>query len=63
VLRSLKQQGKMIISSRTSWRRAGDLRPRVTVMRRGKVVGELITKEIKQSETRMMVGARCAARR
>ena len=57
VLRSLKQQGKTIIFITHKLREVLAISDRVTVMRRGKVVGELITKETNQPEiARMMVG-------
>jgi ABC-type uncharacterized transport system ATPase subunit len=57
VLRSLKQQGKTIIFITHKLREVLAISDRVTVMRRGKVVGELITKETSQPEiARMMVG-------
>src|SRR4051794_25314369 len=57
VLRSLKQQGKTIIFITHKLREVLAISDRVTVMRRGKVVGELITQETNQPEiARMMVG-------
>ena len=57
VLRSLKQQGKTIIFITHKLREVLAISDRITVMRRGKVVGELITKETTQPEiARMMVG-------
>ncbi len=57
VLRGLVAQGKTIIFITHKLREVLDLSDRVTVMRRGKVVGNLITRETSQEEiARLMVG-------
>jgi ABC-type uncharacterized transport system ATPase subunit len=57
VLRGLVAQGKTIIFITHKLREVLELTDRVTVMRRGKNVGRLITKETNQAEiARMMVG-------
>ncbi|HEY7357408.1 MAG TPA: ABC transporter ATP-binding protein [Ktedonobacterales bacterium] len=57
VLRGLVAQGKTIIFITHKLREVLELSDRVTVMRRGKVVGNLITKETSQAEiARLMVG-------
>src|SRR6266446_6668867 len=57
VLRGLVAQGKTIIFITHKLREVLELSDRVTVLRRGKNAGELITKETSQAEiARMMVG-------
>jgi len=57
VLRGLVTQGKTIIFITHKLREVLELSDRITVLRRGKNVGELITKETNQAEiARMMVG-------
>src|SRR5438552_923007 len=57
VLRGLAQQGKTIIFITHKLREVLELTDTVTVLRRGKNVGELVTKETNQAEiARMMVG-------
>jgi simple sugar transport system ATP-binding protein len=57
VLRGLVAQGKTIIFITHKLREVLELSDRITVLRRGKNVGELITKETNQAEiARMMVG-------
>jgi simple sugar transport system ATP-binding protein len=57
VLRGLVQQGKTIIFITHKLREVLELTDTITVLRRGKNVGELVTKETNQAEiARMMVG-------
>src|SRR5215472_13381887 len=57
VLRGLVAQGKTIIFITHKLREVLELSDRVTVMRRGRVVGNLITRETSQEEiARLMVG-------
>jgi len=57
VLRGLVQQGKTIIFITHKLREVLELTDTITVLRRGKDVGELVTKETNQAEiARMMVG-------
>ncbi len=57
VLRGLVAQGKTIIFITHKLREVLELSDRITVLRRGKVVGHLITKETTQEEiARLMVG-------
>jgi ABC-type uncharacterized transport system ATPase subunit len=57
VLRGLVQQGKTIIFITHKLREVLELTDTITVLRRGKNVGELVTKETSQAEiARMMVG-------
>src|SRR5215831_18143322 len=57
VLRGLVQQGKTIIFITHKLREVLELSDRITVLRRGKNAGELVTKETNQAEiARMMVG-------
>src|SRR5256886_906425 len=57
VLRGLAQQGKTIIFITHKLREVLELTDTITVLRRGKNVGELVTKDTNQAEiARMMVG-------
>ncbi|WP_052891582.1 ABC transporter ATP-binding protein [Thermogemmatispora carboxidivorans] len=57
VLRVLSRQGKTIIFITHKLREVLDLTDRVTVLRRGRNVGELVTRETNQTEiARLMVG-------
>jgi len=57
VLRGLVQQGKTIIFITHKLREVLEISDRVTVLRRGKIVGEKLTKDTNQEEiARMMVG-------
>ena len=57
VLRGLAQQGKTIIFITHKLREVLELTDTITVLRRGKNVGELVTKETNQAEiARLMVG-------
>src|SRR6266568_2697124 len=57
VLRGLVQQGKTIIFIKHKLREVLELTDTITVLRRGKNAGELVTKETNQAEiARMMVG-------
>ncbi|WP_376796478.1 ABC transporter ATP-binding protein [Thermogemmatispora sp.] len=57
VLRSLSRQGKTIIFITHKLREVLELTDRVTVLRRGRNVGELVTRETNQAEiARLMVG-------
>ena len=57
VLRGLKQQGKTIIFISHKLREVLEISDNITVLRRGKVVGGLVTKDTNQQEiARMMVG-------
>nr|WP_112430508.1 ABC transporter ATP-binding protein [Thermogemmatispora tikiterensis] len=57
VLRALSRQGKTVIFITHKLREVLDLTDRVTVLRRGRNVGELVTRETNQAEiARLMVG-------